>query len=81
MDEQLFSQRYSIRPKEELFDVINDPYCQSNLVENPEYRADLIRLSNNLARWMISQNDLGRETENAAEGRQADWVKSKKQGN
>ena len=30
---------------------------------------------------MISQNDLGRETENAAEGRQADWVKSKKQGN
>ena len=81
LDEQLFSQRYSTRPKEELFDVINDPYCQSNLVENPEYRADLNRLSNNLTRWMISQNDLGRETENAAEGRQADWVKSKKQGN
>ena len=81
LDEQFFSQRYSTRPKEELFDVINDPYCQSNLVENPEYRADLNRLSNNLTRWMISQNDLGRETENAAEGRQADWVKSKKQGN
>ena len=77
---RLFAQRFFKRPKEELFDVIKDPYCQKNLVRNSQYKKDLERLSKKLSRWMISQNDKGRTTEQEAESRQAEWVKSRKKG-
>ena len=79
-NDRLFAQRFFKRPKEELFDVIKDPYCQKNLAHNSQYKKDLDRLSKKLSRWMISQNDKGRITEQEAESRQAEWVKSRKKG-
>ena len=79
-NDRLFAQRFFKRPQEELFDVIKDPYCQKNLIHNSQYKKDLDRLSEKLSRWMISQNDKGRATEQEAESRQADWVKSRKKG-
>ncbi|MBF0197501.1 MAG: sulfatase [Planctomycetes bacterium] len=36
--DQLSKIAYGQRPKEELYDKINDPYCLNNLASNPEYR-------------------------------------------
>jgi uncharacterized sulfatase len=71
--EKEFSQRYLQRPREELFDIIQDPYCQNNLAEETEHKKIMKLLATKLDDWMVSQNDLGRTTELQAESRQCEW--------
>ncbi len=47
------------RPKEELYDLGNDPYEMKNLAELPEYKTALDQLSKTLTDWMIKTNDDG----------------------
>ncbi|WP_159951763.1 sulfatase family protein [Polaribacter septentrionalilitoris] len=46
------------KPKEELFDCINDPFELHNLVENPEYKDKLAELSNEMDRWLTEIGDV-----------------------
>jgi len=71
--EKLFARRFAKRPKWELFEVAKDPYCLNNLAADTKYDSQRNLLSNALEEWMLSQNDQGRQTELAAEGRQAEW--------
>ena len=71
--EKLFARRFAKRPKWELFEVAKDPYCLNNLAADTKYDSQRNLLSNALEEWMLSQNDQGRSTELAAEGRQAEW--------
>ncbi|WP_255715337.1 sulfatase family protein [Rhodopirellula halodulae] len=52
-------QRYQLRPKEELYDIANDPYEMTNLIEQDELAEVRNRLSNELDRWLQSQGDPG----------------------
>ena len=45
------------KPKEELFDCINDPYELNNLAESPKYINKLKELSVEMDRWLVSIND------------------------
>jgi len=47
------------RPKEELYDLKNDPYEMKNLMELPEYKSVLNKLRKVLIDWMIKTNDDG----------------------
>ncbi len=47
------------RPKEELYDLENDPYEMKNLAELPEYKPTLDKLSGALTEWMTKTNDDG----------------------
>jgi len=47
------------RPKEELFDLTNDPYEMKNLAELPEYKLALDRLKVALTEWMTKTKDDG----------------------
>lgn len=40
------------KPKEELFDCLNDPHEIKNLAENPEYAAKLFELRNAMDQWV-----------------------------
>ena len=71
--EKEFSKRYLRRPREELFDIIQDPYCQNNLAQETEHKKIMKLLAAKLDDWMVSQNDLGRTTELEAESRQCEW--------
>jgi uncharacterized sulfatase len=71
--EKEFSKRYLQRPREELFDIIKDPYCQNNLAREREHKKILQLLAAKLDDWMVSQNDQGRTTELQAESRQCEW--------
>ena len=73
-----FSQRYLKRPKEELFDIKNDPYCLNNLAKNPGLAKRKKLLSQVLEEWMVVQNDHGRATELEAESRQSVWMQKKR---
>ncbi len=55
--------RYQYRPKKELYDVMNDPYCQNNLADDKVYDSKIKELSTALAQWMKECGDLGQETE------------------
>lgn len=44
-------------PYEELYDLKNDPYEKSNLAKNENLNSIKNKLSNQLRKWMISQND------------------------
>ena len=68
MDElsQAFAQRYFTRPAAELYDIENDPYCQINLINNPELKPIKDNLSHQLSQWMEAQGDRGAETEKEA---------------
>lgn len=55
--------KYQNRPKEELYDVKNDPYELVNLADNPEYRKVKEQLRTNLLNWMDEQGDKGQQTE------------------
>ena len=46
------------RETEELYDVVNDPYQMKNLVQNPEYADDLIKMRKKLNRWIAETNDV-----------------------
>ncbi len=49
--------RYHWRPKEELYDVLNDPYELHNLAENPDHADIKAELSRQLAEWRRRQHD------------------------
>ena len=51
------------RPKEELFDLRNDPHELNNLAENPKYADKLESMRNRLDQWMETTNDQGRDPE------------------
>ena len=78
MDEKSksFGDKYLRRPAEELYDIAKDPYCQNNLVANPELTPKKEELSQKLDEWMKQQGDQGRQTELDAYHRQAEWRRS-----
>lgn len=47
------------RPKEELYDLVNDPDETNNLANEPGQAAVLIKLRQSLTDWMIESRDLG----------------------
>ena len=49
--------KYYTRPKEELFDLANDPLEQHNLADDPNYQAQLKELRADLKRWTTAQKD------------------------
>lgn len=59
-EELLFS---PVRPREELYDLKNDPYEIHNLANDPKYGAQLAELRQRLDRWIIETNDQGRSPE------------------
>ncbi|WP_165499725.1 sulfatase family protein [Pedobacter frigidisoli] len=64
------SQGYVIRPEEELYDVINDPYNLNNIAADAKYSNTKKLLKNQLALFMKQQGDKGIETEMKALSRQ-----------
>ena len=66
--------RYQYRPPEELFDVVNDPYCLENLIDRPQYTATAKSLSEQLNQWMKAQGDQGQETERLARTRSRGYI-------
>ena len=82
MDEETRSRaaRYLNRPAEELYDVIADPYCQTNLADQKDLVTRKQELSDELQRWMRKQGDTGRQVELGAHARQADWYKPLRAG-
>jgi len=61
---------YQKRPKEELYDVINDPFNLHNLAADPKFKTIKSELSSKLAAFMKQQNDKGLATEMDALSRQ-----------
>ena len=47
------------RPFEELYDLEQDPWEIRNLADNPEYRAILLRMRDNLDSWIVETRDQG----------------------
>jgi uncharacterized sulfatase len=63
--------RYEHRSKEELYDIIKDPYEWNNLAENPKYTQVKTKLRNRLLEWMGATGDKGQQTELEAPEHQA----------
>ena len=53
------------RPKEELYDIRNDPYEINNLADDPAYLEKLKELRGRLATWLEETDDKGRQAESA----------------
>ncbi len=68
-----FVLRYKHRPKEELYDIREDPYEMHNLADDPEYMKVKQQLAKQLGRWMRQQGDEGIDTELGAIQRQPRW--------
>lgn len=49
--------RYHVRPEEELYDLLDDPYELTNLADVPEHREILKQLRQRLTEWMEAQGD------------------------
>ncbi len=62
-DKRAFIMRYTYRPKEELYDVINDPYEKNNLATKPDFASVKKLIINELEFWMTVQGDKGIDTE------------------
>lgn len=54
------------RPAEELYHIIEDPFCQNNLIDREELSSIRTELSQRLDQWMSDQGDQGWATELAA---------------
>lgn len=67
--------KYTHRPAEELYDVVNDPHCMHNLIGAAELESLKLELSAELDQWMTSQGDLGAATEAMAHTRKAGYGK------
>ncbi len=74
---QAMTRKYQHRPAEELYDVVNDPHCLHNLIDDPALTGLKLDLSNRLDAWMKSQGDKGVETEAIAHTRKAGYGKKK----
>jgi len=61
---------YQKRPKEELYDVIKDPFNLQNLIADPKFKKVKSELSSKLPTFMKQQNDKGLATELDAISRQ-----------
>jgi arylsulfatase A-like enzyme len=67
-------ERYQHRPREELYDLRNDPFEMNNLAGNPEQTNLLKLLRRQLAEWCKTQGDklaLAHLIEQGAEGKAA----------
>jgi uncharacterized sulfatase len=53
----LFDKAMAKRPSEELYDIIKDPACLTNLADNPEYEGEKKRLSGVLDKYLIKTAD------------------------
>jgi uncharacterized sulfatase len=62
--------RYQHRPAEELYNIINDPYEQHNIISDPNNAQTVQQLRKKLMRWMSQQGDNGQATEMKAYERQ-----------
>jgi uncharacterized sulfatase len=69
--------KYQHRPAEELYDIVKDPHCLNNLIDDPNLTGMKLDLSNRLDAWMKSQGDKGVETEAIAHTRKAGYGKKK----
>ena len=69
---------YQHRPREELYDLQNDPWELHNLADDSTYHEQKAKLNSELQSWMKQQGDLGHLTEMKAKTRQG---KGKKQEN
>ena len=47
------------KPKEEFYDVLNDPYEINNLINEPQYIDIIDNLRTSLIKWREDSNDLG----------------------
>lgn len=54
----------SVRPEEELYNIILDPYELNNLANNPDYADELKKYANILDQWIIDTDDKGQYPEN-----------------
>lgn len=54
----------NIRPSEELYDLINDPYELKNLASNPKYDKILKKFRSVLENWILRTDDKGQYPEN-----------------
>jgi uncharacterized sulfatase len=70
--------RYMTRPKEELYNVIEDPNCLNNLADNPDYLKEKELLRQKLLAWMNDCGDKGKETEMEALKHQVKYLKNQK---
>jgi uncharacterized sulfatase len=55
--------KYRKRPKEELYDIQNDKWCQKNLADNPNFFEIKNELRAKLLEWMEECGDKGQQTE------------------
>lgn len=64
------TEKYTKRPSEELYDVVNDPHCLMNLIDDKSIQTTRKELSSQLDNWLQSQGDDPIETEAKAMERQ-----------
>lgn len=69
--------KYQHRPAEELYDVVADPHCLNNLIDQPQYAPLRAELSAQLMSWMQAQGDQGIATEAIAHTRKASYQKKR----
>jgi arylsulfatase A-like enzyme len=51
------------RPKEELYDLKNDPYEINNLADDPNHQEQLLKFRARLDKWIVDSHDQGPESE------------------
>ncbi|MEP3481134.1 MAG: sulfatase [Fuerstiella sp.] len=73
------TEKYTQRPAEELYDVVNDPHCLTNLINDESLANTKTELSTRLDSWLTSQNDDPIQTEATAGKRQGRAKKKKSQ--
>ncbi len=71
------AERYLKRPPEELYDILEDPWCLDNLAGEEELQEIKTQLSRTLDDWMADQGDTGTQVELDAHERQADWYRAR----
>jgi uncharacterized sulfatase len=54
---------YLKRPEYELYDIVNDPFEQKNIIDQPNLKQEVASLKSNLSSWMQKQGDKGIESE------------------
>jgi arylsulfatase A-like enzyme len=62
-DTTYWSLNFGKRPEEELYDILNDKWCQNNLAEKPEFKSIKKELRKELLNWMEKCGDKGQQTE------------------
>jgi arylsulfatase A-like enzyme len=65
------------RPKEELYDLKNDPYEINNLANDPKYKKQLDRFSKRLDTWIKKTGDKGPESDAMYDSDMAVYINSK----